>query len=305
MKAADLHKTRHGRLIVYHKLSFRDKYGHVLWLCQCDCGGQKIAQTGDLTTGRVKSCGCMRHRKGKESPTWKRVERRCAFCGKKLNVYPCHAKKYEMSFCGNECKGKWRAENLTGKNGSRWKPKAKVACPICGHIRKVQPSRAISKNVVTCGNKKCRSLNLSLKRSGRKNPNYHGGSPIQRKLGKRVSVGIRKALKFKKDGYSWELMLGYTRKQLFDRLSSTMPVGYTWDDLDKLHIDHIVPKSAFNYESYFDADFKRCWALKNLRLLPADENMKKGAMLEHHFQPQLKLQLMQGSGKTINNELTQ
>ncbi|GAI73524.1 unnamed protein product, partial [marine sediment metagenome] len=35
-----------------------------------------------------------------------------------------------------------------------------------------------------------------------------------------------------------------------------------------LHIDHIIPKSAFNFTKPEHTDFKRCWALDNLRLLP-------------------------------------
>lgn len=30
------------------------------WLCKCDCGNEKIVSISDLTTGRTKSCGCLR-----------------------------------------------------------------------------------------------------------------------------------------------------------------------------------------------------------------------------------------------------
>jgi 5-methylcytosine-specific restriction endonuclease McrA len=68
-----------------------------------------------------------------------------------------------------------------------------------------------------------------------------------------------------------------------------MPLGYTWQDFlsGKLHIDHIIPIAAFNFRSPGDADFKHCWALKNLRLLPAKENMRKGAKLTAPHQPGL------------------
>lgn len=102
---------------------------------------------------------------------------------------------------------------------------------------------------------------------------------MQRILGKRISAGIRKSLKNGKNGYSWERILGYNRKQLLKHLNKTMPIGYTWDDLDSLHIDHIMPKTAFEFNSYFDVGFKKCWALTNLQLLPAIENMKKGCRI--------------------------
>lgn len=30
-----------------------------LWKCKCECGAEKIAKSGDLTTGRLQSCGCL------------------------------------------------------------------------------------------------------------------------------------------------------------------------------------------------------------------------------------------------------
>ncbi|GAI61384.1 unnamed protein product, partial [marine sediment metagenome] len=36
-------------------------------------------------------------------------------------------------------------------------------------------------------------------------------------------------------------------------------------------------------------DFKRCWALENLRLLPAKENMVKHNKLDRPFQPALRI----------------
>ena len=32
-----------------------------VWTCRCDCGNITNAHTGSLTTGRKKSCGCLRH----------------------------------------------------------------------------------------------------------------------------------------------------------------------------------------------------------------------------------------------------
>lgn len=36
----------------------QDKHGHNRWLCVCECGNYKIVCTGDLKSGKVKSCGC-------------------------------------------------------------------------------------------------------------------------------------------------------------------------------------------------------------------------------------------------------
>ena len=103
----------------------------------------------------------------------------------------------------------------------------------------------------------------------------------------RMSVGIRKSLRTGKGGASWLTLVPYTLKQLKSHLMKTMPEGYTWDDFmtGELHIDHILPVSKFNITSASDIDFGRCWALKNLRLLPAAENISKHAKLAKPLQP--------------------
>ena len=48
-----------------------------------------------------------------------------------------------------------------------------------------------------------------------------------------------------------------------------------------LHIDHMKPMSAFRFETAEDDNFKQCFALENLQLLPAIENMRKSAKLNY------------------------
>ncbi|KKL49706.1 hypothetical protein LCGC14_2312830 [marine sediment metagenome] len=45
------------------------------------------------------------------------------------------------------------------------------------------------------------------------------------------------------------------------------------------HVDHILPMSSFNVEECGDPIFRECWALKNLRAIPAEENLAKGATI--------------------------
>ncbi len=75
------------------------------------------------------------------------------------------------------------------------------------------------------------------------------------------------------------------------RLQSTIPEGYTWQDfLDgKLHIDHIIPVNVHNFSSPEHLDFKRCWALDNLQLLQAKQNIIKNNRIETSFQASFKL----------------
>ncbi len=77
----------------------------------------------------------------------------------------------------------------------------------------------------------------------------------------------------------WENLLGYKCAALEERLRSTIPPGYTWDDFlsGKLHIDHIKPVALFNITSTESLEFRECWAITNLQLLPEIENKRKGA----------------------------
>jgi len=110
-------------------------------------------------------------------------------------------------------------------------------------------------------------------------------------INRRMTTAIGLSLKGNKRGRKWETLVGYTLNDLIKRLKKTIPEGYTWQDFleGRLHIDHIVPKKVFNFSRPEHIDFKRCWALNNLQLLPARENILKGAKLSRPFQPALQI----------------
>jgi len=112
-------------------------------------------------------------------------------------------------------------------------------------------------------------------------------------LNRRMSSAIRISIKGNKNGRHWEDLVGYKLIDLIKHLKFTIPEGYSWNDFlqGKLHIDHIIPISAFNYNKPEHIDFKRCWSLDNLRLLPSKENFIKNNLLIKPFQPALKLSL--------------
>lgn len=43
------------------------------WLFQCNCGNKKIISLNDVVSGRTQSCGCLRHRRGKDSPRFQDI----------------------------------------------------------------------------------------------------------------------------------------------------------------------------------------------------------------------------------------
>lgn len=54
----DLSGKRFGRLVAIKTCGI-SKGGGYRWLCQCDCGNEKIVPVSYLTTGQTRSCGCL------------------------------------------------------------------------------------------------------------------------------------------------------------------------------------------------------------------------------------------------------
>lgn len=108
-------------------------------------------------------------------------------------------------------------------------------------------------------------------------------------LNHKIKAAIAISLKGNKAGRSWETLVGYSLEDLIKRLKKTMPPYYCWKDFleGKLEVDHIIPLSVWNFNNSEQINFKRCWALKNLQLLPAEENLKKSNHLLKPFQPSL------------------
>ena len=116
---------------------------------------------------------------------------------------------------------------------------------------------------------------------------------INIKMGKAIRNSLKKTkgIRNRKNGRHWETIVGYTVNELIKRLKKTIPKGYKWEDFlsGKLHIDHIIPIAVFNFTRLEHNDFKRCWALSNLKLLTGKENMIKSDKIDKPFQPGLKL----------------
>ena len=289
-KFKDLTGQRFGILTVI-KQAGKDKWSHILWECACDCGNNKIVKTGDIGS-RVKSCGCLNHLRGERNSAWTggKVEVPCSRpgCTKSKMVYP--SSKYLTSYCSEECRIKDAAWIKSGKENGMYKPKVEVPCSWCGVILEMEPARSGYYKDHFCQGTDCYSQWCSENYQGKSNPNYRGGTPEKRKIRKRISAAMRKAIRQEKAGRHWEELVDYSLDDLIKRLKSTMPEGYTWEDDfvmgdNVLHIDHVIPMSAFNFGSAEDIDFKRCFALDNLQLLPAIDNMHKSGKLEGPFQP--------------------
>lgn len=88
-----------------------------------------------------------------------------------------------------------------------------------------------------------------------------------------MSSGILKSLGRDKNGNKWTEIIGYNGKDLLEHFGvSAIPKDY--------HIDHIIPKSLYYFTGYDDLEFQKCWSIRNLRLIPAGENLSKGDKLD-------------------------
>jgi len=97
-------------------------------------------------------------------------------------------------------------------------------------------------------------------------------------IGNRMSCAICVALKGNKSGRHWETLVGYTMEQFKQHFQSLFIKGMNWTKFinGEIHIDHVVPKSYFHYESTDDPQFKQCWALYNLQPMWKKDNLSKG-----------------------------
>jgi hypothetical protein len=104
-----------------------------------------------------------------------------------------------------------------------------------------------------------------------------------------MSAGINSALRVVNSTKSKSTfdLLDFTVEELKAHLELQFTDGMTWDNKggkpyshpnweNEWHIDHIIPVSAWNFESDSCPEFKMCWALGNLRPMWAKDNMRKG-----------------------------
>ena len=79
----------------------------------------------------------------------------------------------------------------------------------------------------------------------------------------------------------WELE--HNIIQLRQHIERQFDDNMNWDNYGIYwHIDHIIPQSCLPYTSMEEDNFKKCWALNNLRPLEAKENMTDGSTRIRH-----------------------
>lgn len=74
-------------------------------------------------------------------------------------------------------------------------------------------------------------------------------------------------------GYElWEL-----KRSLRIKVRADYGIGLVKSFKEDYHLDHIKPHSSFDIKAIGDEEFKRCWAVDNLKMIPSQLNLQKGA----------------------------
>lgn len=81
------------------------------------------------------------------------------------------------------------------------------------------------------------------------------------------------ALTRNKDVYFCFKVVPYNLQQLKQHLESKFTPEMSWSNYGSVwELDHVIPKSMFNFKSYENKDFQICWSLMNLRPILASDN---------------------------------
>jgi len=123
-----------------------------------------------------------------------------------------------------------------------------------------------------------RKYNKNNREAINANIKYRRATDPKFRLNTNVSSHINLAIN-DKNGRHWGSLVDFTLSELKEHLEAQFQPGMSWDNYGYRgwHIDHIKPKSLFNFESHEDPEFKECWCLANLQPLWAKDNLSKGA----------------------------
>lgn len=123
---------------------------------------------------------------------------------------------------------------------------------------------------------------------GENNPNWKGGAMYAVPIDETVRSLINNCISRRaRNSRKMNELVGYSPLKLMKHMERRFKDGMSWENRSMWHIDHIIPRSAFNYKTQKDTDFRRCWSLKNLQPLWSNENLKKHAKITKPFQPSL------------------
>lgn len=207
-------------------------------------------------------------------------EKRCSKCGETKSTKEFHFNKSKKDGLATACKPcnikqvvVWGQNNKEKKAAqhTRWYDSHKVEVAAKSkEWRKANPEIRRERLI------RWRKANPEKRKAAGKRSIKKQHDTPQGRLNHTMSRSIWQALKRNKNG-SWKDTVNYTLEELIQHLEKQFRDGMNWNNYGYRgwHIDHIIPKSAFHYNSSKDNSFKLCWSLENLQPLWAKENLSK------------------------------
>lgn len=104
------------------------------------------------------------------------------------------------------------------------------------------------------------------------------GGVVYSRMRTRLRQGVKRGLRNPDAKSVTFSRIGYSVQDLVGRLESTMPSDASWSDFmnGRLHIDHIRPLASFDLSD--ESQIIEAYALSNLQLLWARDNIRKNSM---------------------------
>lgn len=184
----------------------------------------------------------------------------------------------------------WRIEEEEGRIVELKCSKCEQTLPYTRfyiHFRNSGADRWARSKICKSCTKETAKWKSNLKRGKRKRPKTRGrmasqiGLSIQRDLSKRNKKYY--AMNHKLMWKQIKTYVGYTKDELLDYIESKFKPWMSWENNGRpsnpanptWQLDHIKPKSSFEYTSIADPEFAKCWALENLQPLESRLNLLK------------------------------
>jgi len=217
----------------------------------------------------------------------------CMECG--LNSVACGRTKY----CGPECA--WEVQLKRQRSNDLYglckecgqphnKPKQAQFCADCLITRRIIRRRkkyALDRKICECCKEKpkgfgktryCDECSVFMHGPGRVRRTFTTLQLMEKRLACQIRRILRLYVKEERVRMSEYFdRLGYTPVEFLNHLAEDWPDGFP-EDIENYHIDHIIPINHYKLEGELEnmEDIVKCFALENLRLIPAFDNLSKG-----------------------------
>jgi hypothetical protein len=150
-KKLNLMGQRFGKLVVIESAGSHNR--KTWWKCKCDCGNEKIVDTGSLRSGNTKSCGCMRY-DGLKKYNLAQSEANKIPIGTRFGKlvviedigFKTHVKGHKRRFYRCQCD----CGNICEASGNQLKGNNKKSCGTCeGSIGELNIQQLLKDNHIT------------------------------------------------------------------------------------------------------------------------------------------------------------